>query len=324
MRKIFSILVAALLLINFSITSAFSLDEKGLEFEGATKQNYIKQKMDAIFHPVEGQPSPLVNFEVPDGWRYEKFSLDGLPCEVLENPAAKTNRVVLQLHGGGYVAGLRDNYRNFAVKQAVIADAKQIYMVDYRLAPKNIFPAAQEDAVKIYKEILRRGTDPKNIIVMGDSAGGNLTLSLAIYLKENKIPQPKLLILISAWTTLENNLPSRENNLMRDLILGKQGAPLWQEVAKASYAAGLDKKNPQISPLYADLKELPPMLIQAGGYEVLLDDSIELAKKAAADGVKFTLTVYPEMPHDFIILFSELQEGVDLLREIRDFINANA
>jgi len=325
MKKIM-LIIAAIFILNFNFASAaevWTLPEKGLQLQGEEKQNYISKKLTAFFHPAPDAKPVAINFEVPDGWNYEKFSLDGLPCEVLENPAADTERVVLQLHGGGYVASLRDNYRNFDVKQAVVANAKQIFMVDYRLAPQNIFPAAQEDAVKIYKEILNRGVNPKNIIVIGDSAGGNLTLSLAVYLKENNLPQPKILVLISAWGTLENNLPSRKNNFNRDYVLGVKGSPLHTEVAKASYASGLNKKNPQISPIYADLKNFPAMLIQAGGYEVLLDDSLELAKKATADDVKFTLTVYPEMPHDFVVALPEMQESVDLLHEIKNFIDEN-
>ncbi len=323
MRKIFSILAAALLLINFSVSSAFSLDEKGLEFDGAAKQNYMREKMSAYFHPVEGQPSPAVPFEVPDGWHYEKFQVDGVKVECLENPAAKTNRVVLQLHGGGYVLPLGDGHRNLGVIQGILADAAQVYLVDYRIAPQNIYPAALEDAVKAYTEILRRGVNPQNIIVIGDSAGGNLALALSIYLRDNKISQPKMLILASPWAAMNTEFSSRKYNNSHDWALG-EGTPLNEPVKNPAYAKGFNLKDPRLSPLYANLKNLPPMLVQVGGYEIFLDEGLELAKKAAAEGVKVTLTVYPEMPHDFALLFSELKDGLDSFKEIRDFINANA
>lgn len=323
MRKIFSIVIAALILINFSVTSAFSLDEKGLEFDGAAKQNYLREKMSAYFHPVEGQPSPATAFEVPAGWHYEKFQVDGVKVECLENPAAKTNRVILQLHGGGYVLPLGDGHRNLGAIQGILADAAQVYMVDYRIAPANVYPAALEDAVKAYTEILRRGVKAENIIVMGDSAGGNLALALSIYLRENKIAQPKMLILASPWATMDTDFPSRKYNNAHDWALG-EGTPLNGAVATPAYAKGFDLKDPRLSPLYANLKNLPPMLIQVGGYEIFLDECLELAKKSAADGVKVTLTVYPEMPHDFALLFPELKEGIDTFKEIRYFINQNS
>lgn len=326
MRKIFlQALIAILVLINFSATSAmpvWTLPSDGVKLDGRAKQNYVKSQMDVVFQRREGEEHPFANFDTPDGWNWEKFEVDGVKVELLENPNATTERVVLQLHGGGYVLPLDNGYRNLGMVQGVLANAAQIYLVDYRTAPQYLYPAALEDAVKVYNEILRRGVDPKNIIVTGDSAGGNLALELSLYLKENNLPQPNCLVLISPWTTMQTNLPSRKYNDRRDLILGK-GTPLNSEVAKPVYANGLKLNDPRLSPIYADLKGLPPMLIQVGGYELFLDECIELAKKAAADNVKVTLTVYPEMSHDFAILLPKLQESVDSFAEIRDFINQN-
>ena len=327
MRKIFlQALIAVFVLINFSATSAmpaWTLPNDGVKLDGKAKQRYIKSQMDVIFHRKEGETHSFATFETPDGWNYEKFEVDGAKVELLENPAATTNRVVLQLHGGGYVLSLDNGYRNLGMVQGVLADAAQIYFVDYRTAPQYLYPAALEDAAKVYNEILRRGVNPKNIIVTGDSAGGNLALELSLYLKENNIAQPNCLVLISPWASANPNLPSRKYNATRDLILGK-GTPLNQSVQKEiQYAKGMKLNDPRLSPIYADLKGLPPMLIQVGGYELFLDECIELAKKAAADNVKVTLTVYPEMSHDFALLLPELQESVDSFVEIRDFIKQN-
>ena len=320
MRKKFLALAAALFL-NFAPVSAekaWTLPEHGLYLESGSKQSYLAEKIDKYFNT---KPD-AIKFEAPDGWNFETFDVDGVAVECLENPGAGTSRVVFQLHGGGYILPLSDVYRNFAVKQAVLADAAKIYMIDYRLAPDNIYPAALEDAVKAYKEILRRGANPREIIFIGDSAGGNLAVELSIYLRENNLPQPKVLILVSPWTTLETKMPSRKYNETRDLVLGK-GSPLFDGVRKPAYAKGLKLKDPRLSPIYADLKKLPPMLIQAGGYELFLDESLALAKKAAADDVKVTLTVYPEMPHDFALILPTLQDSVESFREIRDFVNAH-
>ena len=327
MKKFFKALITASMLISFSPTSAmpvWTLPENGIKLEGTAKQDYVKSVMDVVFKRVQGAKHPFEDFDTPDGWNYEKFEVDGVKVERLDNPTAKTNRVVLQLHGGGYVLPIDNGYRNLAMVQGVLADAAQIYLVDYRTAPQNVYPAALDDAAKVYNEIVRRGVNPSNIIVTGDSAGGNLALELSLYLKQNKIPQPGCLILISSWATMTTNQPSRKYNENRDLILGK-GTPLHDEVEKATYGRvkGMKLDNPRLSPIYADLKGLPPMLIQVGGYELFLSECIELAKKAAADDVKVTLTVYPGMSHDFALLLPELQDSIDSFSEIRDFINEN-
>ena len=321
MRKKFLALAAALIL-NLSPVSAekaWELPDNGVQLYGAEKQSYIAKTVAAAYTPQ----NPDNSFAAPDGWTYKTFSLGNFNLEYLENPAGKNNRVIFQLHGGGYILALTNGHRNLAVKYGVLADAAKIYSVDYRTAPENIYPAALEDAVAAYQEILKRGVDPEEIILIGDSAGGNLAVELSIYLRENNLPQPKMLILVSPWATAENNLPSRKYNASKDLILGK-GTPLFDAVTKPSaYAKGLKAKDARISPIYADLKKLPPMLIQAGGYELFLDECVELAKKAAADDVKVTLTIYPGMSHDFALLLPNLQDSLDSFREIRDFINQN-
>ena len=324
MRSI-SMGIMGAMLAGFSVAmaaEAWTLPETGLQMENQAKQAYVAREMGKFFHPQPGAAKPAaVKFEVPDDWSYRTFSVDGLKMEQVQNPAGKDGRVLLKLHGGGYVQGLHDRHRQMGVNQAVLTEAQSLYMVHYRLAPEHPFPAALEDAVKAYKHILAQGTKPENIMVIGDSAGGNLTLELSVYLKEHNIPQPKLLILVSPLTTLANDLPSRKYNIDRDLVLGRNASPLYKSVKESTYAKGTELKKHQLSPLYADLKGFPPMLIQAGGYELLLDDSIELMRKAAADDVDVTLTVYPGMPHEFSLMMPELDDSVASFREIRDFVS---
>lgn len=301
---------------------AWKLPAAGLSMNWTETQDYMEQTMQAFYHPAPGAPKPSA-FTAPDGWSYDTFQAEGVTVERLENPKAASDRVILQLHGGGYVGPLHDLYRQMAVRHAVVTDAAETYMLHYRLAPEHTYPAALEDAAAVYNELLRRGIEPERIVVMGDSAGGNLALALSVYLKEHHLPQPKLLVLISPWTTMAGDIPSRVYNADRDMVLGK-GTPMYAEVENPpSYAKGFSRTDPRLSPLYADLTGLPPMLIQAGGYELLLDDSTELLKKAAADNVNVTLTVYPGMPHDFALVMPELQESVDSFREIRDFVDAH-
>ncbi len=300
---------------------AWSLPDTGMKLEPAAKQAYVQEKMAKIFRPAVSAPVAVKPFAAPDGWLYESYALGSCKVEKLENPQAQTSRVVLQLHGGGYINALSNGHRMLGVKQMVLTNARRAYMADYRTAPKNTYPAALEDAVKVYEDILAQGNAPQDIVVFGDSAGGNLALALSLYLREHNKPQPGALILISPWTTFETNLPSRKNNADRDLILGKINPRMYNEINKPSYGKGLAAKDARISPLYADLQGLPPLLIQAGGYELFLDESIALAKKAATDGADVTLTVYPGMSHDFALLLPELKDSIDSFKEIRDFVN---
>lgn len=301
--------------------AAWQLPESGIRMEAPDKQAYVLEKMTKIFRPTVQPAQAAKTFTAPDGWTYESYALENSRVEKLENPTQKSRRVVLQLHGGGYINALSNGHRELGVKQMVLTNARTAYLVDYRTSPEHVYPAALEDAVQAYEDILAKGADPREIIVFGDSAGGNLALALSLYLREHNRPQPGALVLISPWATFETKLPSRTYNADRDLILGKINPRMYNEVAKPSYGKGLSAEDARLSPMYANLKNLPPMLIQAGGYELFLDESIALAKKAAEDGTDVTLTVYPGMSHDFALLLPELQDSVASFQEIRDFTN---
>ncbi len=321
--KLGKIFVAALLSLTLLTGTSFAAPAWKLPAHGKifasddAKQAYVADKMTKIF-----RGEIKYNFAVPDKWTYEKFSVNGFKVERLANPKQKkSSRVVLQLHGGGYIGGLSDWYRDLAVKQAVLCDAHEVYMLDYRLAPENVYPAALDDAAQFYAELLNRGVDPKNLIVFGDSAGGNLALELSIRLRDENLPQPATLILLSPWTTLDTNFPSRIENADRDLILGKINPEMNSGVANPVYGGQIPLNDPRLSPIYADLKNLPPMLIQIGGHELFVDEGIELLKKATVDGLNVTLTVYAGMSHDFALLLPELDDSIKSFAEIKNFVN---
>jgi len=304
---------------------AWKLPDSGIIMADKEKQAYVAEKMGKIFQPAANTPKtanvPKTNFAAPDGWEYKVFSLDDLSVEQLNNPSATSKRTVLQFHGGGYINSLGDGHRFYCVKQMVLTDAKAGYIVDYRTAPQNTYPAALEDAVRAYEDILAKGTAPQDIVVFGDSAGGNLALELSLYLREHNMPQPGAMVLASPWATFETNLPSRKQNADRDLILGKINPRMYNEILNPSYGKGLSAKDVRLSPMYANLADLPPMLIQAGDYDLFLDESIALAQKAADDGIDVTLTVYPGMSHDFALMLPELDDSVKSFKEIRDFVD---
>ena len=281
-----------------------TIPSDGIVLQGQAKEKYVADYMKKFF----SQMKPPASFEAPVGWKMETVTVNGITLERMTADHKKSDRVLLQMHGGGYVGGMSNNHRILGLRQATLADAGEVYFVNYRLAPAHVYPAALEDAVAVYKE-------------PGDSAGGNLAVELSLYLKENKLPQPGVIALASPWTTFEHKKgTSRYYNDEKDVILGK-GTPLNIPVKDAKYKGKLSRKDPRLSPIYADLSGLPPMLIQAGGNELFLTESVRLAEKAAADGIPVTLTVYPGMSHDFALLLPEMQDSIDSLDEIADFAN---
>ena len=304
---------------GFGETSA-DPEARGIVLTGEAKQTYIKTQMDALYYPPEDKTS--APFTAPEGWTYENTSIGNVPVERLAPPKPTSKRIVLQLHGGAYMSGLTDLYRTFAVRQAECTNAHEIYCVDYRHAPVYRYPAALEDAATVYQGLLARGTRPSDIIIFGDSAGGNLAVALAIHLRDKGVPQPAALILLSPWADFEHkDGTSRTENFTKDKVLG-EGTPFAPHLRKTPpYAGSLPLDDPRLSPIHADLSGLPPMLIQTGSYDLLMTEDEQLAKKAKADGTSVTFTVYPEMPHVFPLVLPKLAESIAALEEVRDFVN---
>lgn len=260
------------------------------------------------------------NWNAPEGYKFEKFEVSAVPIEHIIPISKKTDKIVLQLHGGGYVVPLIDCYRDCAIEYSKMAGDAEVFSIDYRVAPTNMYPSALDDAVEVYKYLLNNGYDNNKIIIVGDSAGGNLVLSLTLYLKDNNIDLPKAVIAISPWADLEYNASSRRYNKERDLILGSKGLKMRSEVVHPRYIEEKDIKNPYISPIYGDYTGFPDLLVQVGSYEVLLDDSKQVISNAKLAGVNVSFTVYKGMSHDFQLLLPKLDESKEAWQEMSNFI----
>jgi monoterpene epsilon-lactone hydrolase len=198
--------------------------------------------------------------------------------------------VLLYFHGGGYVVGHPSSERPFIAR---IADAvgRPCFSVDYRLAPRHRFPAAVDDALSAYGGLLDEGVEPSRIVLVGDSAGGGLALALLLRVHDEELPQPGGAVLISPWLDLTHSGSTLETNSATDYLPKAAGH------AASAYLGDADPRHRYASPLFADLSGLPPMLVMAGGVEMLLSDSTRFAERAVAAGVDITLHVEPDMYH---------------------------
>jgi monoterpene epsilon-lactone hydrolase len=225
--------------------------------------------------------------------------------------------VLVFFHGGGYCSGSIRSHRSMASEAGRAAGVKAL-AVGYRLAPEHPYPAALQDAMAVYDALLADGVPARHVAVGGDSAGGNLALALILRLREAGKPLPACGWLVSPWTDLAMTGATLASKAAVDPIISK---PYLQELADA-YLAGTDPKLPLVSLLYADLAGLPPLLVQVGSAETLLDDAIRIAARAAADDVRVTLEVWPRMIHAWHLWAARLASGRAALASAGAFMRA--
>lgn len=264
----------------------------------------------------------LYSSHLSDTYRYPKrigskwVDLGTSKMEWIYSMEKTCGNVILQLHGGAYVKGYNDTYRRSAIQYFNISHGSHIFSLDYRVAPEHPFPAALEDAVKAYEFLLRQGFDSKKIIVVGDSAGGGLTLALCMRLRDLNIPMPQALITMSAWTDLAGEGESYLRNQSLDPMLGQNTMPLIHN----DYLGDADIKNPYISPAYGTFEGFPTMMMHVGSHEVLESDTLTVARKASDAGANVTVTIYRGMFHVFQLAFGLVPQAKKSWKEIENFI----
>ncbi|MEV0266536.1 alpha/beta hydrolase [Streptomyces sp. NPDC050617] len=231
-------------------------------------------------------------FPPPEGVTFESVDADGVPAEIAVPENAVPGRHLVYLHGGGYLAGDPQGYRGLAGTLARRLRAR-VLVPDYRLAPDAVFPAAVDDSVTAYRWLLAQGVAPQNVVVAGDSAGGAMAVSSLVAARDLGLELPAASIAISPWANLEHTGASMVTLDGVDPSVSRAG--LRQAAAIALGNAPLS--SPLASPVFADTRGLPPVLIQIGGHEVMLSDAIRLAAKLADDAVQVRLDVAPGMGH---------------------------
>ena len=253
----------------------------------------------------------MTQFPPAAGVTFEVENVDGIPAIWCVPSNAVKDRILLYLHGGGYVVGSARAYKPMASEIAVRLKAR-VLIPDYRLAPEHPYPAALEDAVKAYRWLIGKGT----ISMAGDSCGGGLTIASLVAARDAGLPMPVGAALLSPWADLGVSGDSATTKAGEDVLLSA-------EALKGMAGAYLGENSPQTpgaSPIYATLSGLPPLLIQAGSTEVLLDDATRLAARAGAAGVKVRLDIWPEMFHVWHAYSSVLDESAEALDDAAGFL----
>ncbi len=257
-----------------------------------------------------GHPIPL-----PEGMRVEHISVKNVPAEWLSPAFADTKGVLLYLHGGAYLLGSPQSHRDLVARLSAAAGLPAL-LIDYRLAPEHVFPAALDDALTAYQWLLEQGYPADQIALAGDSAGGGLTLALLQTVRDRHLPQPAGAALFSPWSDLAGTVKSRRAQEAVDPIFSANTIN-----ALAHFSAGAeDLGNPLLSPLYADFRGFPPLRIDVGRDEVLLDDSLLVAEHARAADVPVELTVWDDLWHVFQQFAAILPEGRQSLEQMGSFL----
>ncbi len=241
-----------------------------------------------------------------------------IPARWIWHDGRKAGPVILYLHGGGYVIGSPSTHTSLAARILKRTGGRAL-VLDYRLAPENPFPAQLEDACEAYKWLLDSGIKPAEIVIAGDSAGGGLTVATVQALRDAGLTLPACCVTLSPWTDMSISGESIKTKAKRDVMLTKE---IIQFYARA-FAGSKAISDPEISPLFKDMHDLPSFLIQVGSHEVLLDDSIRLAENIKDAGGKVKLRIYPKMFHCFQMAAGFLKPARDAILEIGVFIKDN-
>jgi acetyl esterase/lipase len=266
----------------------------------------------------EGLELMTAGAELPDGTRCEPVDGVGVPAEWIEGPEADRERVLLYFHGGGYAIGSIATHRGLASRIAQAAGIRAL-LIEYRLAPEHPFPAAVEDATAAYRFLLDQGIAPERIGIGGDSAGGGLTFATLVALRDAGTPLPAVAIALSPWVDLEGTGESMTTKAEVDPLADPTGLHQMAEL----YLNGADPKTPTASPLHADLSELPPIYVQVGTAETLLDDAVRIAERARQAGVAIELELFEDLIHVFQAFAPFVPEAQDAIEKLGAFVKRN-
>ena len=251
----------------------------------------------------------------PGGVDYLETEVAGLPALWAVPEGSQEDRVILALHGGGFIGGSIYTHRKLFAHLAKAAGTRAL-ISGYRLVPEYAHPAPLEDATTAYRWLLDQGIHARDIAVAGDSAGGGLALTTLLHARELGLPLAAGVMLMSAWVDMTASSDTYESNRDNDPFFKKEAV----EALAANFLRGADAKDPLASPLFADLKGMPPMHIQAGGDEALAGESVALAEAARLAGVDVRVEVFPGQLHTFQMAAGRAAEADEAIRKLADWV----
>jgi epsilon-lactone hydrolase len=263
---------------------------------------------------IRSRSGPMARIPPPRSIRLQSMAVNGVPCEWIRPKNAGENSVILCIHGGGFVVG-GGGYCRYIGIRAAKGTCMQVLAPDYRLAPEHPFPAALDDCRGAYEGLLQKGFKPENIVIMGDSAGGNLCLALTLKLKDEKMPLPAAVVALSPATDFTSSGESWAANASRDPLFGGGNVDILP-----LYAKGHDPHDPYLSPYFGDFTGFPPTMICVGENEILLSDSLMVGEKAYRQGADIRVQLWKGMFHVFPAI--PLPESKKAWKEISDFIHS--
>jgi epsilon-lactone hydrolase len=281
-------------------------------------KNLMSPKFNTV-NTVQEQRKALEGFAklsiLPSKTNIQPIQIDKLASEFISVGDTPDDCVVLYLHGGAYNIGSLNTHRDLAARISKASKIKTL-LVDYRLAPEHPHPAAVEDAVLAYRWLLKNGIPSNNIVIAGDSSGGGLAIAALVMLRESGDELPAAAVCLSPWTDLEGRGESIKTHINTDPFL----TPEWLHLMAKNYISHTDPRMPLVSPIYADLNNLPPLLIQVGSEEILLSDSVRLAERARESGVDTTLDIWDNMWHVWHFFAGQMPEGNKAVIKVGQFI----
>ena len=251
-------------------------------------------------------------FPIPAGVETEIILANGLPCMSVRPSHRATSRTILHIHGGAFASGNGSDFLALGAGLALAADAT-VVLAEYRLAPEHLYPAAPDDCYSIYTGLLANGVAPHALAISGDSAGATLVLSTLLRARANNQPLPAAAAVLSPWVDLSMSNDTYET--VRDPTASRASLKPYMD----AYLGTRDARDSAISPLFADLQGLPPLLIQVGSQEVFVGEARELSARARAAGVPVTLDVAEGMPHIWHVFASFLPEGQRAIDRVGTF-----
>lgn len=284
----------------------------------------VEKKHKNVVKDLRSMEPLFRHYFAPIGYTFEKKDADGVPAEVFRKKKDGNDNVVLVLHGGAYVSRMMFYYRLLNKRYSKASGGGTVVHFDYRCAPEHIYPAALEDTITVWDWLLAQGVKPENIVTVGDSAGGHLTVSLWMKLREQGKALPRASVLMSPWLDMTASGASYVENYGVDPVFGIKGATVAPEDVKAllmkselyMWLGDNDRTDPYISPIFNEFDDqYPPTFVTVGGDEMLLSDSKTLVEKLKQAGVEATLFIGDKMMHAYPVyqIFPEARQALNAI-----------